>query len=184
MSRRSALFGALSFLDLICCSLGAAVLMLIIAVTADPAGRPHAPRPPLIVMCRFAGGTRAEVGIEFRVPNHPSWQRCRSSMARDSDRRPDSAAEMSTALHASTATMFSATSEPNSGSYAVLIITDPEPGPWQFRPYLIDFPRGASTDEPVVVQLEALSRSLDGPSKGILETLHFPGEAGRPFAVP
>ncbi len=177
MSRRGALFGALSFLDLICCSLGAAVLMLIIAVTADPANRPRAPRRPLIVVCHFAGGARAEVAIEFRRPNHASWERGSSPTPRDTVLPSETTANPQF-VRTSAVTAFAASSEANSGSYAVVLITDPVPGRWEFRPLLIDFPKDM-TDEPVIVRMEILSRNLDAPPDSANDTLRFIGDTGQ-----
>lgn len=164
----------MSYLDLMCCGFGGAVLMFLIVASSRPEQNPT--DQLLVVRCRAMtsdGGTtprRAEVGLEFRVAGELKWQRLGSD-----DSQPDR-------------WTFTAPSRNGSGSETISIWRHPPAGKWEFRPYLIDFPAtthvpGAAPGPPnVAVTFEALGRNLrqwGDPHS----TLRLPGEVGSTVTI-
>lgn len=121
----------LAYLDVISCSFGAAVLLFLIAVSAESQSGNR--EVTLLIRCIHHDGSRAEVGVEFRRPDATDWER--------------------SGLLQPGVFGFSATSEPDSGTEAFLLVAEPVPGIWEFRPYLVDFPRNAVDSKPTVVEL-------------------------------
>ena len=121
-------------LDFICCGLGAAIVLWILSASWLPQSAPPLGSESLVVRCRKSPRSPpAEIGIEFRAPNQTRW----SSFAHPCVR-------------------FSAESDSSSGGEAFLVLQNPEPGSWQFRPYLRDFPAAdaeAKPNAPVVATL-------------------------------
>lgn len=171
----------MSYLDLMCCGFGGAVLMFLIVASSRPEQNPT--DQLLVVRCRAKtsdGGAvtkRAEVGLEFRAVGELKWQRLGSD-----DQHPDR-------------WTFTAPSRNGSGSETISIWRHPVAGKWEFRPYLIDFPAttpasSATSIAPadttagpppgppeVAVTLESLGRNLRqwGNPHGVLR---LPGEVG------
>ncbi len=194
----------LSYLDLMCCGFGGAVLMFLIVASSRPEQRPT--DQILVVRCRTdwdragtrmsgvgaSGGNgiaangqrgnrtqpppRAEVGVEYRRAGELVWRRGKLG---------DGTAGSS---------IFVAPSGDGSGSETVLVWRQPTRGRWEFRPYLIDFPsarvRGSNQPGPtddkesisVPVTLEALGRRLriEGDPSSQLE---LPGDTGATLKV-
>jgi hypothetical protein len=177
----------LSYLDLMCCGFGGAVLMFLIVASSRPEQRPT--DQILVVRCRTdwerAGKgsgqselplARAEVGIEYRRAGDLAWRR---------GRQGEGAGE---------ASVFAAPSRDGSGTETVMVWRQPTRGRWEFRPYLVDFPtmnrrsvgQTAPSDgrEPttVPVKLEVLGRRLrlEGESAS---QLRLPGETGATLQV-
>jgi hypothetical protein len=148
----------ISLLDLMCCSFGGALLIFLIVLSADPGGAKD--NPLLVVRCKRVGGSpQAEVGIKFKGPADETWQWAQ---------RDEAAAAGNV--------FFSARSAAGSGSEACLMLVRPAPGQWEFRPYLVNYPAGASRDA-VRVELDIYGQALDGPPQ-ILDAgrpLHHPG---------
>jgi hypothetical protein len=124
--------------DFLCCALGAATVLLMNSATTLPVENPPAGAKSLVVRCRRAKDSPlVEVGIEYRAPNSETWR----SVATNPSIR------------------FSAPSDSPSGGQAFLILMEPQPGHWQFRPYLRDFPNtppSSATVSPVTVSLDFL----------------------------
>jgi hypothetical protein len=129
----------LSYLDLICCGFGASLLMFLIVISADAGARPEEANATLIVRCRHESGRHAAVGIEFQAPGSDEWRH-------------------DVNLHFGDGIAFSATSEPDSGGDALLILTNPQPGQWHFRPFLKDYSKSKSTMGELEVRLEILGQ--------------------------
>ena len=195
----------LSYLDLMCCGFGGAVLMFLIVASSRPEQRPT--DQILVVRCRAewdravtrvrgvgaSGGNgtaangqsgdrtqppppRAEVGVEYRRAGELVWRRG----------TPDDGMAGSS--------IFVAPSGDGSGSETVLVWRQPTRGRWEFRPYLIDFPsarvHGSNQPGPtddkesisVPIRLEALGRRLriEGDPFSQLE---LPGDTGATLQV-
>lgn len=193
----------LSYLDLMCCGFGGAVLMFLIVASSRPEQRPT--DQILVVRCRtdweragantasglgsaaagqegeLARPPRAEVGIEYRRGGELVWQRGKPGETTGN------------------AWIFVAPSGDGSGSETVLVWRQPARGRWEFRPYLIDFPSArvsgtsapgrsdgrTSTSSPelsVPVKLEARGRRLriEGDSSSQLQ---LPGDTGATLKV-
>lgn len=149
-----------AYLDLVCCAMGAGMLLFLIAVSAAPADTAKSPDSQLLtVRCVHVGGPRLEVGIEMRREGATEWVRAAG---------PDQVA-------------FVAPSDPKSGAEACLVLLAPPVGDWEFRPYLVDLPQG---DEPVLVKLEAYGHPTvpsDQPDE--LRPLRKTGEGGTVLKV-
>ena len=130
----------ISFLDLVCCAFGGAMLVFLIATSAETPGGPAPPGSLVIVRCKPPAGKepRGEVGIEFRRPGQTTWER---ALPGDQARH-----------------QLSATSEPNGGSDALLVLLQPDSGTWEFRPYLVNSPKGS--EDPVRVDIEVLGEGV------------------------
>ena len=127
--------GYLSYLDLICCGFGSALLMFFIVISAAAGSRLEEANAALIVRCHYESGRQAEVGIEFQPPGSDRWQHDISGQTE-------------------WGVMFSASSEPNSGGDALLVLANPQPGLWLFRPYLVNYSKSKTTTELLKVRLE------------------------------
>lgn len=110
-------FTALTFVDVMCCTLGGALLLLLLVASAEPdaAGKPGR---ALVVRFSLAGGDRGELGLEARPPGAADYRR----------------------LPSKDIVFFSAPATPDGGAAAVAVVADPAPGAWRFRPYLVDWP--------------------------------------------
>jgi hypothetical protein len=125
-----------AYLDLVCCSMGAGMLMFIIAVSATPAEKSKARESRLVaIRCIHIAGPKLEVGIEMLPPHSKEWI------------RPIGSDQVS----------FVAPSDSKSGAEACVILLSPAEGIWEFRPYLVvDNPKG---DE-VRVRLESFGQPV------------------------
>jgi hypothetical protein len=106
----------ISFLDLISCGLGAALLLFVIGAAATPVSPPHQNDRSLLIVSRREGGSRAEVGLQWRTPGG-AWRRDEEE-----------------------AQTVSIPSSSDAGGEAVLILRDPPSGTIEVRPYLRAFP--------------------------------------------
>jgi hypothetical protein len=157
----------LAYLDLVCCAMGAGLLMFLIAVSAAPVEKPTARESQLLaIRCHHLGkegdkegGPRLEVGIEFRRPGSSEWVRSVG---------PDQLG-------------FVAPTDPKSGAEACVILLAPREGIWEFRPYLVDYPRG--TTEPVLVKLEAYGQPVVPDEPAGVQPLRKTGDAGTVLKV-
>lgn len=165
----------LSYLDLMCCGFGGAVLMFLIVASARPEQYPT--DQLLVVRCRATEGSstgpatrRAEVGLEFRVAGEPTWERLQPG-----DARPNR-------------WTFVAPSRDGSGTETLSIWRRPPSGKWEFRPYLIDFPAASrvsdspSPNREVAVTFEALGRNVRRWGD-VHSVLRLPGEAGQVVTI-
>lgn len=108
-----------SFLDLICCSFGAALLMFLMISSVEEKRFIHENKV-FIVRAMHQQGSKAEVGIEFKRPGMDMWK------------RPE---ENSHNVYS-----FSMLSQPASGSEAFVMLFEPAAGTWHFRTFLVNYP--------------------------------------------
>ena len=136
--------------------MGAGLLLFLIAVSATPTDKPNTKDSRILaIRCVFQSGSRMEVGIEMRSPGTSNWVR---SAVGDQ-------------------ISFVAPNDNKSGAEAWIILLTPTAGIWEFRPYLIDFPK--STDESTFVKLEVYGHTVlhqDGPID--VRALRFTGDYG------
>ena len=146
-----------SFLDLICCSMGAALLMFLIVASAEQQVVAGGGRM-LVVRAAHRDGFRGEIAIEFRTPDSPTWRRAPG------------------ASKTGKTWSFAARSQPDSGGEAVVIITDPAAGKWQFRAYLVDFPAPGAAQQFVALELQNFGdgKVVVNPGR---QQLIWPGQA-------
>lgn len=112
-------WGFLTFLDLITCGLGGAVLLFVISATATPVIPTEQHDRSVLVFCtRVEPSAPTEIGIEWRRAGAAVWS---SSAPGGSE-------------------SFSLPSEPGSGAEAFVLFPALPAGEWEFRPYLRDFP--------------------------------------------
>ena len=133
--------GYLSFLDLMCCSFGGALLLLLLVASASTQP-PKQEKPNAMLLVRYAHekGARPEVRIECRRPGRDTWERI-DRVAAENPADP-------------TAFAFSAPATPNSGGETFAVIYDPREGRWEFRAYLVGFPRDGPRT-PVALEFDA-----------------------------
>lgn len=157
-------FGVTAFLDLVCCGFGAAVLLFLVAANAAPAPHRSLAGRAVLIRCRDLKGAQGEVGIEYRRPGQAVWERADS--------------------RAWSASLFvAAKSDPATQAEALMVLFDPPAGTWQFRPFLVDFPRRNPSNKPVSVELE-----VSGPRARVMgrpgtARLRIPGDTGEPLSV-
>ena len=149
-------FRYISYLDLVCCGFGGALLLFLVAVSASSvSSRQGQVNEMVVVHCSHKSGPKAEVGIEFQRPSDERFQQPGSA---DSDIRS-----------------FAARSGPNSGGETFLVLKRPQSGLWRFRVWQKDFPAGADVGGGRV-ELEVIGQDLerledevcdvDGPLRG------------------
>jgi hypothetical protein len=152
-------FRYISYLDLVTCSFGGALLLFLIAVSASPVAPRQGPvNEMVVVVYRHRGGPKAEVGIEFKRPGQNDFSPPGSK-------------------HANVPS-FSARSGPNSGGDCFLVLTRPEGGDWEFRVWQKDFPTGADADGGVG-KWEVIGQgleTLEDTDRGAVGPLRGPGE--------
>jgi hypothetical protein len=159
----------LSYLDLISCAFGGAVLLfLIVSVSGTPSGDEEAAAVPMIVVRCFhadaVNAPKAEVGIEYRRPGHLDWERPKPGSKQTE--------------------VFAATSEPNSGAEAFLLLFGPETGPWEFQPYLINFSRQEGVPCELRMKIEVIGENVrPDPNPQPLIGMKLPGEVGQVVKV-
>ncbi len=153
----------MSFLDLISCGLGAALLLFLIAATATPVIQPEERNESVLVISRHLGGPRAEVGLQWRVEGEDRWNR---------DAEGESA-------------VLSVPSSVNSGGEAVLILQNSRAGLIEVQPYLRSFPtiQQAGDDQEgqgTQVTLDVLGRgaAIETPESEPVPLL-WPGRGGQ-----
>lgn len=155
-----------SFLDLICCSLGAALLLFLIIASVEEKKFKHDNRL-LGVRVTHERGFKAEIGIEIKAPGSEIW------------RRANDAAE--------NYVCFSAPSQPSSGAESFVLIPDPAFGRWSFRPYLIDYPDIDQEDKSIVIEMKVFGQEtlpecevLQNPDG---QVLFLPGHTGKELEI-
>ncbi|MCI0343879.1 MAG: hypothetical protein L0221_00355 [Chloroflexi bacterium] len=156
-------FSYLSFLDLICCGFGGALLLFLIGASATPRDADAPTGSMILVRARHHDGEKAEVGIEFRRPGSRDWLRPATA---------NGAAEG-----------FSATAEAGSGSEAFLVLFIPEPGRWEFRPYLIDRRIAPAGARPTEVVLEVTGEGVIPPGDQKPVSMAESGRTGQIVSV-
>ncbi|MFO0906381.1 MAG: hypothetical protein U0939_25470 [Pirellulales bacterium] len=179
----------LSYLDLMCCGFGGAVLMFLIVASARP--EQHPTDQLLVVRCRALWESaptaasadsssspstlaRAEAGLEYRRAGDVVWRR------------------LSPRQLAPDRWVFMAPSKAGSGTETILVWRHPPQGRWEFRPYLIDFPAArqrevegqtttpGSTAVPVRLEVQARRLRSSGETDSVLR---LPGETGGTLVV-
>lgn len=153
----------LAYLDLICCAMGAGLLLFLVAVSATPAAKPAAEESELLaVRCVHVAGERLEVGIEMRAPGTTEWVRSAG---------PNRVG-------------FVAPSDEKSGAEACAILLAPAEGVWEFQPYLIAHnPKDAKW---VKVKLDVYGQSFkveSAPKEDELIQMRHTGDGGNLWKV-
>ena len=159
-------FGFVAFLDLMCCGIGATVLLLLIAVTSVPEHPLAASDETLVVCSELLSGPTAEIGIEYLPPGKTQWERASSLPGK--------------------AEFYAVTSGPQSGGDTFFILFAPKSGTWKFRPYLADFPHNRQTDGNLVetnVRLWVYGKHDAVPILGGSDSMLLPGAHGEELAV-
>lgn len=110
----------LSFLDLISCGLGGALLLFLISAIAEPTKKPLEMERTMLVVSRRLSGFHAEVGLQWRPLGSEQW------------RRGDSNDRESIGV--------SVPSSRDAGGEAILVIHDPPADIIEVQPYLRTFP--------------------------------------------
>jgi len=158
-------------LDLICCGLaGAVVLLLITAAARDPQQPSNPRRPALVVQATVTQGPAAELRLEVKAPGSQTWRALPAE--------PRAGAGFS----------FAAAPEQGGGGVALFVLPQPRPGRWSFRVFYADY--AGSTTPPqarlppsalCTVRLEAFGPN---PEPEALETrLARPGTASQPLSL-
>ena len=137
-----------SFLDVVCCALGAAIVLFLINSSAPPGEKTR--KSALLVSCDQLSGESREVGIQYWEPDAVVW---RSARARDCP------------YH-----YVSGTSE--DGGMALLLIADARPGKWGFRGDQGDYD-SERMREPADVEIKMITKKRDRPKQA---TSHLPGD--------
>lgn len=138
----------ISYLDLMCCGFGGAVLLFLITASADPERTPT--NDLIFVRCRHeatSSNPRAEIAIQYLEPGSDEWKNPAPSKPTSPNVIP----------------AFAAISQPGGGSEAVLVLRSPRSGTWQFRAYLVNYP---------VLQKEAIPEAQPRPSTLRFEIKH------------
>jgi hypothetical protein len=151
-------FRYISYLDLVCCGFGGALLLFLIAASASSISLHQGPLNEMVVVRSHKGGTKAEIGIEFERPSAKGFQQPGSA-------HPD-------------VRSFSARSGNNSGGESFLVLMGPEAGLWRFRVWQKDFPAGALLGDGRV-ELEVIGQDLErleDETHGREEPLRWPGD--------
>lgn len=147
----------ISYLDLIACSFGGALLLFLLIAASSASTRGQPGDGLVLIRCHHLRGPRAELGLEFRRPGSLTWERAGAS--------PNYP-------------FFSVRSGPESGSEAVLLLPEPEPGVWSFRPYLVDFPRKDAGRNAIGVQFDVVGSRARRLPEEEPEALLWPGDTG------
>lgn len=139
--------GYLSFLDLMCCSFGGALLLLLLVASASTQP-PKQEKPNAMLVVRYAHekGARPEVRIECRRPGRDAWERV-DRMAAENPVDPSAFA-------------FSAPATADGGGETFAVIYDPREGLWEFRAYLVGFPKDGPRS-PVTLTFYAEGDQID-----------------------
>jgi len=152
----------LSFLDLMCNSLGSAMLLLLLIASAGSQPETGQRNPMMLVRCYTEKGPRPEIRIEVKRPGRQNWER---------SKQIEKAFE------------FSATAEPTSGAESFVVIYDPAEGDWQFRAWVVSFAKDAPPG-PIELKFSAegdgvtLTPEIDAASRMV-----WPGDATPPARV-
>jgi hypothetical protein len=118
----------------------------------------------VLVRVYHDGGLKPEIGLEVRRPGFITWERAQPT---END-----------------LFFFAATSEPNSGAEAFLVLLDPKPGLWEFRPYVVNFPRDFRPGDGARVQFEVTAENVVVfPDAGAEQGLLWPGDTGPSLRV-
>lgn len=152
--------GMISFLDLISCGLGGALLLFVIGAAATPVSPPLPTDRSVLIVSRHAGGARAEVGLEWRISGG-DWRR---------EDEHDSQA-------------VSIPSSADAGGEAVLILRDPPSGRIEVRPYFRAFPAAGHDreggDVGCRVSIDAFGKGTSLRRSPSPITMAWPGRTGQ-----
>lgn len=142
----------LSFLDLICCALGAGIILFL--MNTVPRGRSEVAEPVILIACRQADRSPArEVGIQYKPPSTSRWT---SALGADCP------------FH-----YVSHEGRLDDRGVAVLLIEDAEPGVWEFRGYVVDYGAQRSASR---TMLELSVSGLSGPDSRNHIQAFLPGD--------
>jgi hypothetical protein len=135
--------GVISYLDLMCCGFGGALLLLLIVSVCQPQPSAGASGRLMIVRAYTSGGPLPEIRMSCRRPHRSEWETVETLQTEFGDR------------------LFSFQAEPmpGSGGESVWAIQDPDEGSWEFRVNLITFARG-SPATPVRIELSAQGEGI------------------------
>jgi hypothetical protein len=168
----------ISYLDLMCCGFGGALLMFLIVASANE--RLVSAQPMLVVRCRTSiPGDRgpapqgAEIGLEYRQVGGREWIRVNGPP--DSQELVDSSDKGTGDLW-----HFQPPTAPGQAAESVAIFRYPKPGKWEFRAYLADFPSSANANTPLSVEIEVLGSPQVHSTPKVLLT---PGTTTSPVLV-
>lgn len=140
-----------SFLDLICCGLGAAILLFLLVV-AFPSDAANVESKCILVFGKVVDGPKAEIAIEFKRPSDTSWNRVGADVVN-----------------------FSSSTTAKVGGSAVCAIQDIEPGVYQFQIVMVNFPRSRA-DQKCMVQMEVSGHGIE-KGKSVPSELPRPGKS-------
>jgi hypothetical protein len=170
----------ISYLDLMCCGFGGALLMFLIVASANERLVPA--QPMLVVRCRtsIASGegpqsNGAELGIEYRRVGARDWTRVNGPPT-DNDLVDMSAKGKEKGEKWS----FQPPTAPGQPAESVAIFRYPQPGKWEFRAYLADFPSASNANTPLAVEFEILGSAQAQSKPKVLLT---PGTTTSPIPI-
>ncbi len=164
----------ISYLDLMCCGFGGAVLMFLVTAVADVVRTPT--NDLIFIRCRHnleSKNPRAEIAIEYQVPGSEIWILPNRNDPIINNVFP----------------AFSAVSQKGGGSESVLVIRSPKRGEWRFRALLVNYPNPAKDEpkeadisQPCSLQFEVKGANLEIENLPVFE-LARPGETSEPFSI-
>lgn len=109
-----------SFLDLICCGLGASIMLFLIAAAAPPTQEIISSEGSIMVWAEVVAGTKAEISLEYWGPSDGKWNRMISKRK---------------------AIQFSADTSLKNGGAALVVLPKPESGTHRFRAVMVNYPK-------------------------------------------
>jgi hypothetical protein len=126
----------ISMTDLMCCSFGAAFLLVLIISAANPEqkGAPRNSKSSVMVRCYHLKGPKAEIRLEYRSPGQVTWQQAEGLSLNG--------------------IAFSASAERSSGAEALIVLFDPAEGLWEFRASVVGFPQDGAPWEQLTLAFE------------------------------
>jgi|GEM_PF-5880973 len=152
-----------SFLDIIACALGAAILLFLIGVHVQESFVAVESDDTLLVRCDHIGGAPAVVGIEFQKEGEP-W-----TLA-------------NTALDTQNGYAVASASKTEKGMVSLLILFKPKVGKWKFRPVLMNF-AGPSPEEETKVTLAISGTKSKYLTQNTFSTLSYIGQKGETVTI-
>lgn len=151
-----------SFLDIIACGLGAAILLFLIGVQIQEDLRSSESEETVLVRCEHVGGSPAVIGIEYQINNKP-WT-------------------LASTLDTQEGYALGTASKNDERMISLLVLFRPKTGIWKFRPVLLNF-AGGTAEEVTMIRLSVSGPQISDQTVPKTSLLKRVGEKGKIHSV-
>lgn len=150
-----------SFMDVIACGLGAAILLFLLGASAQSGLTDGPQSDTILIRCTHESGPPASIGIEFQPPGSSVWKLA------------------DTHIDADNGFVLASSSQGVGRMVSFFLLYTPAAGEWRFRPVMLDYATIGSSDE-TRVRITVAGRNAriigDSSNESVLRQVGLTGE--------